>query len=1562
MLYGHPIDLVASVMDRGADPIKLEWNFGDGTKSTVAYTPGADSPGTTVLSPENPTLLSFHTKHVYGDTGNFSLTVKANDDETFSTIGTEIKRFHTRLSPRPTIYPSQISLDEDESVVFHTDIPNNCRIEEINMGDGTKTNTSNPHHTYPSGGNYTVTITVSDINNMTGFYYTTVHVRNREPRIVSAKIPSFCYEDEKLSLGAEAVDTTTDKPLLSFLWDFGNGLTSEGKDVETVYTRSGTYTIRLLVIDNDGAKDTLTRKVTVLNKPPTITTRTHIITEIGNTEKIRVDVVDTPTDAPQLLYTWKIDSNQPQPGGNTFTYAPANTAPHTVVVSVTDPEGETANITVHITASNPKPIVNMPERLFFYGNPVVKISPSLYDNPQDTTTTTFRWSITNDTTTILTTTSRNLYYAPTTSGWYNAILLVSDGTNRVSAKTIFYAGIDRDGDGLLKEKEEKRGLDDTRPDTDKDLLLDYAEVYTYRTDPAASDTDGDGLVDWYEISFLGYTTGSDYDEDGLFPPWDWDSDGDLMGDGNDPDPRNFTNPGGQNAPEVDQFAIFSERNTNTWVSVVVDYKEDAGPQPMITTATDITSPNDLPIPCFEIILSSHQSDIDEVEIHIKYDPTLLQNVNENALAMYTLDNHLGWVIVDHRPSDSTGVDTENHVVWAKTTHLSVYAIGLSDKIDSDNDGLSDMEERQGWTAYSNGNQYHAVSSPTNPDTDGDGLGDKEEKSHHADPDEPDTDGDGLTDKTEVSGWTINVNNEEITTGSNPCYSDSDGDGLTDKEEKDLGTSPKTSDTDGDGIVDGVEVSDAVYVSADRYGQTPQRVSDQSTSFGPLNVGRTAPASAVLLEAKAEIEIYFEMYRASGNGDIGGTGRKTAKEAQPRSARTIVKFYISNGFGRQTETFTAAGTNIGTVAKTINLLDGFPETDMKTNAMWHVTMWTQGGTATIQEAYLTGFSITIKYGTNPCNHDTDNDGLGDGVETSGTTDPLDPDTDNDGLLDGEEVNTYNTDPLDPDTDGDGLGDGVEIERYKTSPLLWDTDGDGVVDSNDIGPLVDLVLGVNINRLKTFYDNQNIDLSLFGSGLADFRVVIDVDSAVYSSGVLAWNSWDITPDLFVQFNVDDSKRYIPIVIEVWDEDSDENILVRDDGVDDLLQIATTGSDYKLNLNYDLGRGVWTGEDYIGDSDGYGYTQSPTFHRYAAKMRFNIWDNGDTDNDGLRYWEEMNVYGTDPSVDNTGDDLDGDGMSIEWEDRYGLNDLNPNDAFLDSDDDGLLNLWEFEMGERNPMDSGNVYRIQLTVSLEWDASEEYIERLEDGFRGASLYMLTVTDGYVYISDVTIYNNKQNWDNVNIRVGNQDARDSDDEYWPHTIGVNGYWDGADAWGNWIPPTGEMCLPRQLMGTSPDTGYYFVVIVHELGHYVFGFYDEYGYYEGWPSEEFKRYSDNGYTMDWDSLMTLNRFHLSYNEWYSDWFENHPEYPETAQWQKRGRSCWEWFVQQMGREKRLIDFSEEAMRDDYVPYAARDPRDIEINFDFSSHSVNMVVAFEDISRNHPPNYNILGSMSFRVVM
>jgi hypothetical protein len=59
------------------------------------------------------------------------------------------------------------------------------------------------------------------------------------------------------------------------------------------------------------------------------------------------------------------------------------------------------------------------------------------------------------------------------------------------------------------------------------------------------------------------------------------------------------------------------------------------------------------------------------------------------------------------------------------------------------------------------------------------------------------------------------------------------------------------------------------------------------------------------------------------------------------------------------------------------------------------------------------------------------------------------------------------------------------------------------------------------------------------------------------------------------------------------------------------------------------------------------------------------------------------SDPKVNNSENDLDKDGMLDDWEMRFGFNITNPNDAFLDADEDNLTNLEEY-LYNTNPLDS--------------------------------------------------------------------------------------------------------------------------------------------------------------------------------------------------------------------------------------------------------------------------------------
>lgn len=104
----------------------------------------------------------------------------------------------------------------------------------------------------------------------------------------------------------------------------------------------------------------------------------------------------------------------------------------------------------------------------------------------------------------------------------------------------------------------------------------------------------------------------------------------------------------------------------------------------------------------------------------------------------------------------------------------------------------------------------------------------------------------------------------------------------------------------------------------------------------------------------------------------------------------------------------------------------------------------------QEVYLTGTHPAVYdslvQGVSDAEADTDQDGLNNAQELDLGTDPCNKDTDEDGVADGVEVNQITSNPLVADTDGDTLNDGDDL-ALGFSPLLQDTDSDGILDCDE-----------------------------------------------------------------------------------------------------------------------------------------------------------------------------------------------------------------------------------------------------------------------------------------------------------------------------------------------------------------------------------------------------------------------------------------------------------------------------------------------------------------------------------
>lgn len=222
----------------------------------------------------------------------------------------------------------------------------------------------------------------------------------------------------------------------------------------------------------------------------------------------------------------------------------------------------------------------------------------------------------------------------------------------------------------------------------------------------------------------------------------------------------------------------------------------------------------------------------------------------------------------------------------------------------------------------------------------------------------------------------------------------------------------------------------------------------------------------------------------------------------------------------------------------------------------------------------------------------------------------------------------------------------------------------VKIDDFDPLVDIKVAIKIKRARSMEGEKNYEIKIFIDGMKNETRL----------------KGDVMPDFTAWQNVDDSKQAVDIKFKV-------------------------GFEIK-QITYDLATGNWFGDDFLGDADGYGHTKLN-----GVEIWFDIFYN-DYDKDGLTYWEEVNIYETDPMKSDYSKDYDKDGLPIEWEDKYGFSDFVVENHSIDYDNDGLNDYEEYYMADWLADPFAKDLFIEVDYMPGYELYEESIQMLYDAF----------------------------------------------------------------------------------------------------------------------------------------------------------------------------------------------------------------------------------------------------------
>ena len=206
--------------------------------------------------------------------------------------------------------------------------------------------------TFDQKGEYYVKLTVTDSLGQTDSDYCIVTVRNRAPEA------SFTYTPTEITIKdtVSFYDTSQDEDgtIVSWFWDFGDGTNSTLQNPTHKFSSKGSFQVTLTVTDNDGATDTITQEVIVINLPPEAFFEYTPSNPYTNNEAQFIDKSTDPEGIPIVSWHWDFGDGYTSDLQNP-THVFASEGNYNVTLTVWDDENATDTYSMVISVTKPPP-------------------------------------------------------------------------------------------------------------------------------------------------------------------------------------------------------------------------------------------------------------------------------------------------------------------------------------------------------------------------------------------------------------------------------------------------------------------------------------------------------------------------------------------------------------------------------------------------------------------------------------------------------------------------------------------------------------------------------------------------------------------------------------------------------------------------------------------------------------------------------------------------------------------------------------------------------------------------------------------------------------------------------------------------------------------------------------------------------------------------------------------------------------------------------------------------------------------------------------------------------
>ena len=313
-----------------------------GTSSATPFTSGTaalavEAAGKGVLSPEDMRTILVGTGNSVTDPKNDRVTPRVNGLNAVTeaaTYGGNEPPANT--PPQANFSNACIWLDCDFSD-NSTDGDGNITTWSWIFGDGSSSSAQNPSHVFASAGSYNVQLTVTDDDGASNSTTRSIDV-SEEPVGNTPPTASFTYSCSDLDCSFNDNSSDSDGSIASRSWNFGDGNSSGVTNPSHSYGAAGTYSVALVVTDNDGASDSTSQNISVTAPDP------GGVNLVGSSTSVRNKWTATVTDTNggTLQGTWSL-SGTSSCYGSTCTLSGINKKVGSVVFEASTGESITVN-------------------------------------------------------------------------------------------------------------------------------------------------------------------------------------------------------------------------------------------------------------------------------------------------------------------------------------------------------------------------------------------------------------------------------------------------------------------------------------------------------------------------------------------------------------------------------------------------------------------------------------------------------------------------------------------------------------------------------------------------------------------------------------------------------------------------------------------------------------------------------------------------------------------------------------------------------------------------------------------------------------------------------------------------------------------------------------------------------------------------------------------------------------------------------------------------------------------------------------------------------------------